>query len=238
MTDEKILKRIERLLAMAKDSSSPNEAAIAARRAATLMAKHNLEEADVILDEMTDDDIVDIMADAGATQITHWMMRFAVPVAKLMDCDARVYRSGKRKIVTYLGQKEDAQVAAWVYVYLVDQVKLLSKKYRAQMRKQFGAGHGTNMGDYREGITEEILNTLWQMKKEKEAALAEHVTGTALVVRKQDLIEKKFGETEYSKGKSRQLNDANAYYAGKRDGKNVRINPALNDSSEKQGRLR
>ncbi|NNK82763.1 MAG: DUF2786 domain-containing protein, partial [Flavobacteriaceae bacterium] len=40
MIDEKIVTRIENLLRMAEDSSSPNEAAIAAVRAKKLMDKY------------------------------------------------------------------------------------------------------------------------------------------------------------------------------------------------------
>ena len=51
MSDEKarkIRERIRKLLAMAGDASSPQEAAIAARRAKALLNEHNLSEADVI----------------------------------------------------------------------------------------------------------------------------------------------------------------------------------------------
>jgi hypothetical protein len=234
MTDEKILKRIERLLAMSKDASSPNEAAIAARRAEALMREHNLNEADVILKEMTDDDIVDIESSTGYSTIPHWMMRLTVPVAKLMDCEVRAYVYNREKRVTYLGQKEDAQVAAWIFEYLVDQVKRLSKKYRAEQRKKFGAGHGTNMGDYREGVVISILATIAEMIAEKETQLKEHTTGTALVVRKKDLIEQKFGETKYGNNKGRSMSDADAYHRGREDGNNVRINPAVSTDQARE----
>ena len=48
--------RIRKLLAMAGDASSPNEAAIAAKRAKALLNEHNLSEADVIAGGMTLDD--------------------------------------------------------------------------------------------------------------------------------------------------------------------------------------
>lgn len=59
MSDEKakkIRERIRKLLAMAGDASSPQEAAIAARRAKALLHKYNLSEADVIVGDMTLDD--------------------------------------------------------------------------------------------------------------------------------------------------------------------------------------
>ncbi len=236
MTDERILDRIQKLLAMSKDVGSPNEAAIAARRAAALMHKHNLEEADVILKDLGSDDIQDVGADAGNTALPDWMHRIAVPIARLMECDARIYMRGKRKIITYLGQKDDAQVAAWIFMYLVDEIKRLSKVHRRNLRKRFGAGHGRNMGDYRDGVVQEILLTLYRMKEEREAALKDHKTGTALVVLKQELIEKKFGETGYSKSETRSIDDPDNYHAGRRDGKGVRINPAI-EGGTKRDRL-
>ena len=44
MATPKIMERVRKLLAMAKDATSPHEAAIAARRARSLMDKHQLEE--------------------------------------------------------------------------------------------------------------------------------------------------------------------------------------------------
>ena len=52
---DKIRARIQKLLAMAQDSSSPHEAAIAAERVQKLMAKFNLEMADVIAEELQDE---------------------------------------------------------------------------------------------------------------------------------------------------------------------------------------
>lgn len=235
MTDEKILTRIQRLLAMSKDVSSPNEAAIAARRAASMMQKHNLEEADVLIKDLVNDDIIDHVANVGYKTIPHWMMWLTIPVAHLMDCEARLYRVGSSKAVAFLGQKDDAQVAAWIFGYLVEQVGRLSKKYRAKMRKQYGgAGHGTNMGDYREGVVSEILISIRELMAEREHELKGHTTGTALVVVKKDLIEQKFGKTKYKDGKRRGVADAGAYYDGREDGKSVRINQAIGSDGAQQ----
>jgi len=46
--DEKILKRIKNLLDMAMDSSSPNEAMIAARRSRALMDEHQISKDDLL----------------------------------------------------------------------------------------------------------------------------------------------------------------------------------------------
>lgn len=238
MTDEKITTRIQRLLAMANDASSPHEAAIAARRAEALMRKYNLDEADVILKDMTDDDIVDIGANTGYKTMPAWHGTLSVQVAMLMDCECRAYAYHRRRTITFLGQREDAQVAAYIFEYLVETIQRLSKKYRAKMRKEKGAGHGTNMNLYRHGLNHAICQTIKEMIREKEEQMKQHTPGTALVVAKKDLIIKKFGDTNYRTSKSMEINDPIAYLDGKADGENIRINPALDDQSKNIRRVR
>jgi len=235
MTDEKILDRIQKLLAMSRDTSSPHEAAIAAKRAASLMQKHNLEEADVILKDLGSDDITQEQPDTGGVKITGWMNRFSVAVAKLMDCEVRIYSDHRNHHrMVFLGQKQDAQVAAWIFTYLVDQVKRLAKKHRAGLRKKYGAGHGRNMGDYRNGVVDEILLTIQEMIRNQEEALKVHATGTALVVAKRDLIEQKYGKTNYGETKDRELRDPSNYLMGRKDGKSIKVNPALETSAQEK----
>ena len=55
--DPKIMERIQNLLRMAEDTSSPNEAAIAARRAEALMRKHQLTQVDVMVKNLDGDSV-------------------------------------------------------------------------------------------------------------------------------------------------------------------------------------
>lgn len=97
--DEKILERIRRLLAMAKDASSPNEAGIAARRAQKLIEEYNLENIESILSDLEDDDnveeeVVTKFKVAGnskkvAKEIPIWCNRLSVAVARLFDCEVK-----------------------------------------------------------------------------------------------------------------------------------------------------
>ena len=131
MTDEKILDRIRKLLAMSKDTSSPNEAAIAARRAEAMMRKHNIEEADAILENLDDESIVKAGSNTGYKTLPEWQSILSVQVAKLMDCECRAYLDYRRKTITFLGQREDAQVAVWIFEYLVHRPVLAGFRARA-----------------------------------------------------------------------------------------------------------
>ena len=91
MANKKLLERIRRLLAMADDASSPNEAAIAARRVRKLMDEHQVtkEDAEGVIDEF---DIVS----SSEKYVTwpRWLQGVAVLVAKENDCIARFYFVG------------------------------------------------------------------------------------------------------------------------------------------------
>jgi hypothetical protein len=231
--DPKILERIRKMLAMAEGKANINESAVAASMAAKLMAKYNIDHADVLLRTIEDDDIVANSVQTENKEVPAWMGAMVVPVARLNDCEARYWyercpTTGARlKRVQYLGQRDDAQVAAWIFSYLCDEVLRLSKVYRRQKRKEFGGGgHGTIMSDYRMGLVEEIKQTITRMREEKRVDLAQHSTGTALVVRKQAMILEKF-QVKYSQTRGSSVRDGGAYYDGRRDGKNIRINGAV-----------
>lgn len=92
MDNKKIIDRIRKLLTMSKDSSSPNEAAIAAGRAAKLMQQYNLETAEVILSNITEDTITENSTNTKYSTFPSWASYLAIPVAHLNDCECRLNR--------------------------------------------------------------------------------------------------------------------------------------------------
>jgi hypothetical protein len=74
------------------------------------------------------------------------------------------------------------------------------------------------------------------MKREIDAALNKHKTGTALVVMKQDMIAAKFN-VSYGKGRRRSISQMAAYGDGSRDGKTVRIRQGIGADKAK-GRIK
>jgi len=220
--DRKILLRIKKLLALAENNDNINEAASAAAMASKLMAKFNLERADVLIKEMKPDDLIEQMAERGQRRVPQWMSGLVVPIARAHDCEARYSWKGSLKHAEFLGQREDATVAAWVFQFLVDEVERLSKVFRRQLRKERGAGHGVDMGDYRDGLVHEIQVTLRKMREEKEKDLKKHATGQQLVVMKNAMITQKY-DVRYKKLKSRQIQDSSAYSRGRTDGQKISL---------------
>lgn len=80
--DPKIKKRIERLQAMANDSSSEHEAMIATRRLHSLLAKHGLE--DVDFTSSMGEDSFDVTKEMGGGR---WSKVIAMAVCRLYFCE-------------------------------------------------------------------------------------------------------------------------------------------------------
>jgi hypothetical protein len=128
--------------------------------------------------------------------------------------------------VVFLGQRDDVTVACWIFEYLISEVERLSKKFRRDQRTLFGAGHGTNMEDYRYGLAVSIVGTIHKMQTEKDKELRGHSSGTALVIRKRDLIREKY-DIKYREPEQFELTDPGAFRKGRDDGSKVSINQPL-----------
>jgi len=119
MKHDKIIDRIRKLLAMAGDTSSPNEAAIAAKRARKLMDEHQVSEMD--LTTVTGDDFGTSAYAAGTKTAVTVLGRLAIPVAKLNDCQvAWVSGPDGRKQLEFQGFLADAVCAAEMFKWLRD----------------------------------------------------------------------------------------------------------------------
>lgn len=229
MDHAKIVERVRKLLAMAADTSSPEEAAIAARRAASLMEKHAIEQSDVLMSDRASDGLGEQTASDGYKAVPSWYAYLIVPVARLFDCKAKYHNVRGRIVPEFQGIKEDAIVAAYTLDYLAGQINLLSEQYR----KQHPEAGRSGMNDYRQGASLAIQRMLAE-ETEAKAQRAATQPGTSLVVRKQELVEAKYGVAKYKK--SSQRTRASAHSAnGYRDGKSVGLRSSVGQST--QGRL-
>lgn len=194
---EKIIERVRRLLAMAKDATSPNEAAIAAARARKLMDQHQIESV-----EMMDSFCA---AEKFASQpggvdpyknLPIWIDWLGVAVAEFNDCivnPARAYGDGEKKtFFVFNGYESDVIVAGAMHRYLVDSVKRLSDRYFSTVEKS-----GRIVMVYRCEASSTLCGRLRQLKQERESNACKDARGTSLVVRKFDNVIDHFGKPEY-----------------------------------------
>lgn len=231
----KIKERIAKLLAMAADASSPNEAAIAAGRARSLMDKYQISEFDV--SKKVEDTFDNQPAfDAFSDTIPAFMSTLAVAVAQYNDTHARYehghfQRSGRPvlgKRIRFMGFKADVELAVGMYTRLHDAIRRLTKewfkeqglKYSARLARQFELG-----------AVQIISQRIRAMTKERDEAMsAAMVAGTSLMVIKKQAVDEEFGETKYGTRKSVAPKDDIAYkaqMAGRVKGAAMEIHPSV-----------
>lgn len=227
---DNVLRRVQKLLAIAQDDrGNPNEAAAAASQAEKIMRKYQLENAEVIASRITQGDDLDtstVIATAkdngtAVVQTPPWAQWLAVAVGQLNDCGVRqghtMTKKGNEACIRFFGYTGDVQVAAWMFDYLVATTNRLCKEFRKDQR--YIEGGRTVMNSYRQGVSMGILTSVRTMTAAKKA---EQVTGTGLMVIKQQAITEKFGDFGY-RTKPTINRNGDAYRAGNVVGRAVDV---------------
>ncbi len=223
MKKDKIIARVKKLMAMAADGSSPNEAMIAAERARKLMDQHQLS-----IEDLTERSQFNTKSPSSARKFTpHWENVISVAIANYNDCKATLeYDVGKRGYrLTFKGFDEDVQVANYMFCYIIENGKRQCSKYfKDQGHSRYNARLGTSFKDsYAREIIIKINELIENRKVESEK-------GTGLMVIKQQLVEQEFGETNYinkSRGRKLDLDDIHAKNAGALAGENTNITTGI-----------
>lgn len=208
---DKIKDRIAKLLAMSKDVSSPNEAAIAAARARKLMDQYQLDSFDVenrITEEFAADPATRFYA-----AIPQYMSIFAVCVAKYNDCQARFengYVTYKKKAgdpkqwgkrIIFMGYKSDVELAIQMFDNLNEIVNRLCKEWMST--KGLSSYSVRVGGQFKIGAFSVIGNRLNEMTTKRDAITSEAGSTGALVVIKKAAVDEKFGATKYKDTRTR-----------------------------------
>ena len=222
----KILDRIKKLLRMAGDVSSPNEAAIAARRAERLMAEYNLENSDLLCAGMTLDDFEERFAGKEGKRLAKWVDILAVAVADYTGCAVRKQRvPGTVKLsLKFLGEKSDLEICVYLWTYLQREIERLCDKS--------GVKHIGPRTSFKMGCSTEICRTLRRMRAEDDKADVVTSDGKSLVLvnKKAAMMKEKFGVVRYSRSGNR-VSDGGAHAAGREAGRGVSIRKAVNTSA-------
>lgn len=169
----KMLDRIQALLAMGKDTSSEHEAAIAMKRARSLMDKYQLDMSDFENSNHIEPDFDYTEYDTGGSRRKGWVGELAVAVAELNDCILsfnRDYAKKGRVFYIYEGFKEDVKLCRWMLNYLVETCEHLY-----EMNKDYLDLYGlAQKNDFINGLSgglvtrmERIIRSRKETKKER-----------------------------------------------------------------------
>ncbi|APD20719.1 hypothetical protein FDJ04_gp10 [Pseudomonas phage vB_PaeM_E217] len=247
---EKAKDRIRKLTAMAADSSSPHEAAIAAERVKKLKDKYDLHdfEATGEIREEFDEQI----ATRYYSAIPNWMKFFSVAVATYNDCimdfagginnhraSAKASRSARDGSTTkrwghavrFKGYKSDVELAVNMFNSLVEAVDRLCREYqKAQGFERFNVKVAAQ---FKLAATQEISYRLQSITRKRMELVSS--AGTSLVVVKEAAVHEHFGDPGYKKSnvtKLLRLDDSDgrrAYTAGTNAGRNMEIVRSVED---------
>jgi hypothetical protein len=135
MADDKIIDKIQKLLALAT-SDNVNEAAAAAARAQELMSKHRLAMADIeaAAPGTVDDPITDQIVAGDRTHIS-WKVSLFAGIAQANGCSAYTQelrdKTGLKLVVTrFIGPASQLSTVTYLYEYLVKKIDELAAMNR------------------------------------------------------------------------------------------------------------
>jgi len=216
---EKLIEKIQKLLAMAKhNASNENEAATALRQAESMMRKHEIDFADVNAQKLSTDDMSE--GKTGEDRRSRWVWTLAW-AASYLTSTLPWRRFGE---ITFCGTKEDVQVALLMHDYLVGVTERLASKYKGEdddwqhsLRSQRHA--------FKMGLVRRICDRCEDIKDEREEALTKASgSGKDLVLVKSDLIKKSFPMIRYSSPRREKTGCVLSYRNGLRSGNGVSLN--------------
>ncbi|OVZ94889.1 hypothetical protein CBW58_02110 [Yersinia frederiksenii] len=136
---EKYLQRIKKLLAMARNNSSAEEAALAMGRAQKLMKEHKLNESDV--DFMDINEASTQKVPSHAEKMPEYMAMLAEMIARVFGVNfytshgCEHWNKPAKRTIHYYGPDERPQIAAYSFEVLGKQLAKARREYIATMRK-------------------------------------------------------------------------------------------------------
>lgn len=206
---DKILERIRALLAMGNDTSSEHEAAIALKRARSLMDEHQVTLHDI--EKLTVDDLGQASFDSGSSKQKRWVSALALAVANMNDCVVDIQRLYNMNYV-FKGFKEDVLLCEFMLVYLVETCNRLYERDK----KILGLWGVADKNDYLKGISRGISIRIATIIVEREKSMSKNSNSRSLVITKSAIVSEKYGEqkTKKPKASSRSVN-GEAYIGGR-----------------------
>lgn len=202
---EKMIDKIKKILKLAQDNPSMEEGLSAALQAQKLMAKYNIHEDEVTLEEIKDEITSVFSQQKHDSQLHKWRKGLANVVARNFRC--KTYLQGGD--VVFRGYKEDAKIALEVYLSLYTIGNSLgSKAYSEQVSKT-----GSGKGAYNSFVTGFLSGV--------EEGLNAQCTALMIITPKE--VEEEFVEfsADFKKGRKviLRVQDSELYKKGKEEGK-------------------
>lgn len=226
ISDEKrkrLIEKIKKMLHLAQNNPSMEEGLSAALQAHKLMAKYNIHEDDVTLEEVKDEITSVFSNQPHDSHLLRWRKTLGLVVSRAFRC--KCYLKGRD--IVFRGYKNDAQLAMDVYTMLYAVGHKVARKEEFRVRKETGTAkgiYGSTIAGFVRGV-EDALN--------KQC--------TALMVITPKEIEDDWIEfsTNFKKTKTcLKVHDAEAYHKGYVEGKDAVHSRSIEQKREKVNEYR
>lgn len=220
LSRSEIADKIRKLLALAEGAGTEAEAANAAGRAAALMARHQIEQADVDTLVRDVDDPMTQVETEGAGRLSGWRKTLSSGVA--IGCGTYVLTViGGKSRTRFYGRASDVETSLYLFATLTREIERLAKRN--------AAGKGAAYANaYKLGAATTIYRRFEAMRRETiEQARHEGASSAALVkVGDSSALAEKFALQYGMKVSSARLDrcsDSEGYNAGQADGRRVSL---------------
>lgn len=222
MSNDKVLDKIKKCLALAASSNS-NEAATALRQAQKLMAKNGITET-TIADSSIKEDQINLKSAKRMSIEETWLLSICMSVFGV-----KVLRTRGNSHVRIFGEKDAIEVCKYAYDVLNTQLAYATEEMRKELKLQGNSGGELRrkLGTYRKGWLSEVNGKVEKLHDPKMEASIDRVMRAAVGDLK---IRNK--TTRYSVNQE----DASVYEKGRRDGEKASLNRAMS-GSQQQARI-
>ena len=206
-SQDRLIDRIKKLLALANNNPSAEEAASAAAMAMRLMRKYNLESADLQAHELRKEGtIIRAVVENGPNykvRVASWFNVLVTGVAQSLGCETTIsYNPSRTGMAMYLhGARQDVEVANWLINYLHVQIDKLAdahwkdKSLLIRLRNDrapYASERTREKNNYRFGLAISVLQRVKEVYGADEEDVKGASSANALVALKNQLIREQF----------------------------------------------
>ncbi len=232
--DQKILDKLQKLLALSA-SENGNEAALALKKAQTIMNEHNLTVFDVAEDGASAE-ICDKRVWGSTKNCQKWEASLGNEIARAFDGRAIISSTNDGWYLTFIASKTEAAIIVDLFERLRITIRRMSKAYVEQHKPDAPwPAPITIHNSYRIGIITTIRKRLRTLRENTrpDARVANQfgLTGTDLVVIKNQAVDERtqklFGRGIHREKDARPRVYSNAYTQGKKDGDRINLHRSV-----------
>lgn len=217
---DRIISKVKKLLAMAGDSSSPEEALIAARQARALMDKYQIEKSEI---EIADKKFGVAKESSSWKRLPLWKQWLSISIAEWNDCITKSSYETETDSwrIAFKGFNADAIIAASMYDYLTKSIERLLKSRGIK-------GRGS-IYQYKIAASYALCERIDLLTNERKQEVFTS-DGKSLVLVKMDMVHSHFGEPHYEEGKPVRdptKEESEAALLGSLDGNKINLDPQI-----------